>query len=102
MGATLTRNDGDMREPVIVNVLRAEGLRTMRWSNAPGDVYAAHEHGYHKVLYCLRGSIVFRMAEGDVELRPGDRLDIEPGTSHSAVVGAVGVECIEAPREDGR
>jgi quercetin dioxygenase-like cupin family protein len=84
MGATLTRNDGDMREHVIVDALRAEGLRTMRWSNAPGDEYAAHEHAYHKVLYCVRGSIVFRMAEGDVELRPGDRLDIEPGTPHSA------------------
>jgi quercetin dioxygenase-like cupin family protein len=56
---------------------------------------------YHKVLYCVRGSIVFRMtATGEeIALAPGDRLDIEPGTEHAAVVGAGGVECIEAARQ---
>jgi quercetin dioxygenase-like cupin family protein len=51
------------------------------------------------VLYCLCGSIVFRLSDGsEIELEPGDRLDLEPGTEHSAAVGASGVECIEAPR----
>jgi hypothetical protein len=41
---------------------------------------------------------VFHLDE-DVELRPGDRLDIEPGTTHGATVGPHGVTCAEAPRD---
>jgi quercetin dioxygenase-like cupin family protein len=78
--------------------MTAEGLRPRSWSNSPGDRYAAHAHGYHKVLYCLRGSIRFETDGGAFELNPGDRLDIPPGTSHSAAVGPQGVHCIEAPR----
>jgi quercetin dioxygenase-like cupin family protein len=76
-----------------------EGLSPHGWSNAPGDVYAAHSHAYHKVLYCLRGSIVFHVAGGgDIELHAGDRLDLPPGTGHAATVGPQGVACIEAAR----
>jgi quercetin dioxygenase-like cupin family protein len=50
------------------------------------------------VLVCLSGSIVFHTDEGDVELGPGDRLDLEPGTEHAATVGPRGVECVEASR----
>jgi len=53
-----------------------------------------HEH----VLYCVSGSIVFHLRDGDVDLRPGDRLDIPPGVDHAATVGREGVECMEAAR----
>ncbi len=68
------------------------------WGNGPGDTYGRHSHDYHKVLFCLSGSIVFHVRDGDVSLAPGDRLDIEPGTEHAATVGARGVECVEASR----
>lgn len=68
------------------------------WSNAAGDVYGPHDHGYHKVLFCLEGSITFHLDNGDVELSAGDRLDIEPGTEHAATVGPNGCSCIEASR----
>jgi mannose-6-phosphate isomerase-like protein (cupin superfamily) len=78
---------------------RAEGCSEPRpWSNAPGDVYGWHSHGSHKVLFCLAGSIVFHTTEGDVELRAGDRLDLDPGTPHAATVGPEGVSCVEATR----
>lgn len=78
----------------------AEGLRPSWWSNGPRDTYAPHSHSYHKVLYCARGSIQFTVhPSGDtLELRAGDRLDMPPATSHSAVVGPEGVSCVEAPR----
>ena len=41
---------------------------------------------------------MFHLADQDVELRAGDRLDIEPGTEHAATVGPDGVRCVEAPR----
>lgn len=77
---------------------RSEGLSPRAWANGPGDSYDWHRHDYHKVLFCVSGSIVFHTREGDVELRAGDRLDVEPGTDHAATVGPDGVECIEAPR----
>ena len=76
--------------------LRAAGGQPRRWSNAPGDTYDRHEHGYHKVLFCVSGGITFHTPGGDFELRRGDRLDVEAGTPHSATVGAEGVECVEA------
>jgi quercetin dioxygenase-like cupin family protein len=100
MGARVTRNEGPARSPdETVAGMRDEGLEPRRWGNAPGDTYGWHEHGYHKVLYCLSGSIVFHTrTDGDLELHPGDRLEIEPGTAHAATVGDQGVECVEAPR----
>ncbi|HET9724060.1 MAG TPA: cupin domain-containing protein [Actinomycetota bacterium] len=77
----------------------AEGCSApRRWGNGPGDTYGRHAHGYHKVLFCLSGSISFHTDDGDVELRPGDRLDLEPGTQHAATVGPRGVGCVEASR----
>ncbi len=74
------------------------GLSPRWWSNGPGDRYGTHDHAYHKVLYCARGSIRFAVAGRAFDLSPGDRLDIPPGTLHSAVVGAQGVTCVEAYR----
>ena len=82
----------------IESCFQDEGLSPHGWGNAPGDTYGRHTHGYHKVLYCVAGSIVFHTDDGDLELRPGDRLDVEPGTAHAATVGPDGVQCMEAPR----
>lgn len=78
----------------------AEGLAPTTWSNGPGFVYASHAHPYHKVLYCVAGSITFTLGGSDRQLRPGDRLDLLPGTAHSAAVGPDGVTCMEAARPD--
>ena len=75
-----------------------EGLSPHTWANGPKDEYGWHSHGYHKVLYCVSGSIVFHTNEGDFPLEPGDRLDVEPGTDHAATVGPDGVECMEAAK----
>jgi quercetin dioxygenase-like cupin family protein len=99
MAAHLTRHEGPVDDPAILAAFARERLTAHRWSNAPGDIYAPHHHAYHKVLYCLRGSVTFRISTGDdIAVTPGDRLDIEPGTEHAAIVGPEGVECIEAAR----
>jgi quercetin dioxygenase-like cupin family protein len=99
VGAKLTRNQGvpPSRDELDERFTR-EGLDPRWWGNAPGDTYGWHSHHYHKVLFCQRGSITFHTMSGDVQLRPGDRLDIEPGTQHAATVGASGVTCVEASR----
>jgi len=72
------------------------------WSNGPGTVYPSHSHSYRKLLYCLKGSIRFELVESreNVELGPGDRLDLRPGLRHAAVVGPEGVTCVEGQARD--
>lgn len=73
-----------------------EGLSPHGWGNAPGDRYGTHAHDYDKVLYCVSGGITFHTDAGDFALVPGDRLEVDAGTSHSATVGPEGVQCLEA------
>lgn len=78
---------------------RAEALTPQTWSNEPRYIYGEHQHPYHKVLFCVVGSITFHTPDGDIDLAPGDRLDLPAGTPHSATVGPVGVTCMEAQRQ---
>jgi quercetin dioxygenase-like cupin family protein len=76
--------------------LRGEARDVYGWSNAAGDTYGEHEHGYTKLLYCVRGSIDFVLADSrHVAMKPGDRLVLPPRTRHSAIVGPEGCACIE-------
>jgi quercetin dioxygenase-like cupin family protein len=84
-------------EEAVLARMAAQGLHPHGWGNAPGDRYSWHEHEYHKVLYCVRGSITFHTTGPDVLLRPGDRLDLPPRIRHAATVGPEGVRCVEAP-----
>jgi mannose-6-phosphate isomerase-like protein (cupin superfamily) len=98
MGAT--RRAENATPAAAVAAFEAEGCSAPRfWGNGPGDRYGAHEHTSHKVLFCLSGSIVFHTDGGDIQLVAGDRLDLEPGTSHSATVGPRGCECVEASQD---
>jgi hypothetical protein len=100
-GASLTRwaaADPPGREALDA-LLRSEDLEPRWWSSGPSDRFSAHSHTYHKVLYCAEGSIRFTLPPDQVfDLAPGDRLDLPPNTSHSAVVGPSGVTCVEAAR----
>jgi len=87
-------------EAAIRKILGVEGLQPYRWSNGPGDVYGAHSHTYHKVIYVVKGSITFGIPDSNerILLNTGDRLDLPAGISHNAVVGKKGVVCLEAHR----
>jgi quercetin dioxygenase-like cupin family protein len=80
--------------------LRTEASGCYSWSNGPNDRYSAHSHSYEKVLYCVDGSITFALeSEGRrLELKAGDRMVLQAGTVHSAVVGPHGCTCIEGKR----
>ncbi len=94
-----SKRAGNAAREEAVAAFRAEGCSSPRfWANGPDDRYGRHDHGFHKVLFCLAGSIVFHTDDVDVALTAGDRLDIEPGTVHSATVGSDGCECVEASR----
>jgi quercetin dioxygenase-like cupin family protein len=81
--------------------MQAEGVPYYRWSNGPGDVYPAHDHPYHKVIYVVQGSITFGLPATDeqITLDTGDRLDLPAGVIHNAIVSRHGVVCLEGHRK---
>jgi uncharacterized protein YjlB len=87
-------------EALLRSILADEDLHPYVWSNGPGDVYAAHRHSYHKVIYVVRGSITFGLPDSGekVTLNSGDRLELPAGVTHNAIVGNQGVVCLEAHR----
>ncbi|MFN2212870.1 MAG: cupin domain-containing protein [Anaerolineales bacterium] len=88
-------------EEEVRRLLSKQGLSGYRWSNSPGDVYRAHHHPFHKVIYVLQGSITFTLPESGEQLilNSGDRLDLPKGIVHEAVVGPQGVICVESHQE---
>jgi AraC-like ligand binding domain len=97
--AGATRRAGTATRADALAAFESEGCGAPRsWANGPGDRYGRHQHAFHKVLFCLEGSIAFHTDHGDAEMTAGDRLDLEPETAHSATVGAQGCTCIEASR----
>jgi hypothetical protein len=97
MGASRTPC-GANRSDALAAFIAEQTSPPRSWGNASGDQYGWHSHDFHKVLFCLSGSIVFHTRAGDVELVAGDRLDLQPGTEHAATVGQGGCECVEASR----
>ncbi len=97
--AGATRRAASATRADALAAFESEGCSAPRsWANGPGDRYGRHEHAFHKVLFCLEGSIVFHTDDGDIALTAGDRLDLEPETGHAAIVGPKGCTCIEASR----
>lgn len=97
MAARVERTVGEASGQEAVEArFEEENLDPHSWSNGPGYEYGWHSHGYHKVLYCVSGSVVFHTEEGNFELAPGDRLDVKPDTPHAATVGPDGARCMEA------
>jgi quercetin dioxygenase-like cupin family protein len=76
------------------------GLRPSAWEAGPGATFGVHEHPRAKLLVCRAGSIRFSLTRSgqDVDLDPGDWLDLAAGEPHSAVAGPSGCRCEEAFR----
>lgn len=88
-------------EQVLLARMDAEGhLGGHGYDEVPAAQYASHTHTFDKVLYCVAGSLVFTTPDGELPLTPGDRLDLERGTEHSAVIGPDGARCLEARRAE--
>ena len=87
-------------EQELRDLMLEENLEPYTWSNQPLDVYEAHVHDYHKVIFIVKGSITFGFPiEADpTVLKAGDRLDLPAGVLHNAAVGPEGVFCLEARR----
>lgn len=92
--------DAPPAEGELKALMERGNLTPYSWSNAPGDEYPPHSHGYGKVIYVVDGSItwIFPATGRRIETRRGDRLELESGVVHAALVGSEGVSCLEAHR----
>lgn len=78
--------------PLQLSTLRAalqrEGMTTAWWSEVPGTAVPQHEHPFPEARWVLSGFLRVHVGDDVVELGPGDRLDLPPGTTHGfEVVG---------------
>lgn len=90
---------GPADEAAVTAALVEEGLDDVHaYDDSAAAQYAAHVHAFDKVLHCIGGGIVFTTADGELALTPGDRLDLDRGTDHAAVVGPTGVRLVEGHR----
>jgi uncharacterized protein YjlB len=88
-------------ESLLFEIMKQQGLNPHAWQNGPRDIYFAHKHNYHKVIYVVRGSITFGLPvfKKKIELNPGDCLKLPAGIVHDAEVGSEGVLCLEGHQE---
>jgi uncharacterized cupin superfamily protein len=76
-----------------------DGYDVLSWSDPAHRSYAPHSHDHDESLWCVRGSITFRIAGSDYRLRPGDRLMLPRGTVHAAEAGDEGATYLIGERE---
>ena len=90
--------EGEPTEEDLRETLEQQETPIFRWSNQPDDVHPGHTHGYHKIVFVLKGSIKFDfpVRHKTLNLNTGDRLELPAGIRHSAIVGPEGVTCLEA------
>jgi len=95
------RQEGDpTAEKEIRTKIESEGFQSCQWSNRAGDTTSAHSHSYSKLIWVVRGDIIFRLPElmEEIKLEIGDRLELPADIVHEATVGKAGVVCLEAHR----
>lgn len=72
-------------ENEIRKILSEEGyFNIFKWCDDAGTRYAAHTHPHYEVRWILSGKLVIEEGDTALELKPGDRMESEPDTPHSA------------------
>lgn len=74
--------DGPLQLSALRRELQSEGLNTAWWSEVPGVRIAEHEHPFPEARWVLSGYLRVYVGDEIVDLGPGERLDLPPGTRH--------------------
>jgi len=89
--------DGPLSEATLTRKLERLGYHVARYRYPPGTVFPTHRHDEDKIDAVLSGCFRITMAEGSVELGPGDAVFVPRGTDHAAeVVGCEAVVSLDA------
>ena len=82
--------DGPLQLSTLRGELQREGLNTAWWSEVPGMRVEEHEHPFPESRWVLSGYLRVYVGDEVIDLGPGERLDLPPGTRHGFEV--VGLE----------
>lgn len=76
-------------------------ISVYEWSDPAGTVYPEHAHKGSVSLVVINGSIVFDFEGEKKEITAGQRLDVEPRSLHSAIVGPNGWKVVVGEEIEG-
>jgi quercetin dioxygenase-like cupin family protein len=83
----------------IQKMLHAEGLEYDVFSDRPGIKYGRHKHPFDDFIVIVSGKMKITTDSSEWVMKPGDRLDLPAGTSHSAeMMGKEEVQYISAKK----
>ncbi|RUM60176.1 MAG: cupin domain-containing protein [Persephonella sp.] len=69
----------------IMKILSEEGYHgVFSWYDTPNTYYPWHKHNDYEVRWIYEGELIVGTKEGEVILKPGDRLEVLPNTLHWA------------------
>ena len=69
----------------IMKILSKEGFHSVfSWYDTPGTYYNWHKHEDYEVRWIYDGELIVGTKEGEIVLKPGDRLEVLPNTLHWA------------------
>lgn len=74
--------DGPLQLSALRRELQHEGLDTAWWSEVPGVRVEEHEHPFPEARWVLSGYVRVYVGDEVIDLGPGERLDLPPGTKH--------------------
>jgi quercetin dioxygenase-like cupin family protein len=74
--------DGTLQLSALRRELQREGLNTAWWSEVPGVHVEEHQHPFPEARWVLSGYLRVYVGDEVVDLGPGERLDLPPGTTH--------------------
>jgi quercetin dioxygenase-like cupin family protein len=70
--------------------LEREGMVTAWWSDVPGTSVPVHAHAFPETRWMVEGYLRVTVGNEQVELGPGDRLDLPPNLPHATEVIGLG------------
>jgi quercetin dioxygenase-like cupin family protein len=85
-----------------IATLEKEGFEHIyEWQDTAGTIYSEHSHAGKVTLFITDGSIELTIYKQIHVLKTGDRFDVSPHTSHSAIIGPNGVQFVVGEEIDG-
>jgi quercetin dioxygenase-like cupin family protein len=82
---------GPLQLSTLRRALEGEGMVTAWWSDVPGTHIPIHAHDFPETRWVLSGFLRVTLGGAALELGPGDRLDLPPGTPHATDVVGLGL-----------
>jgi quercetin dioxygenase-like cupin family protein len=81
---------GPLQLATLRRALEREGMVTAWWSDVPGTSVPVHAHAFPETRWMVEGYLRVTVGNEQVELGPGDPLDLPPNLPHATEVLGLG------------